>query len=336
MLGSLSLFALRASELESRSAFSVVSRESALVLNNILLAVSAFVVFIGTIWPLIAELAFDRRVSVGPPFFDAAFTPFMIGLAIVLPLGALLPWKRAKLDKAARPLWPILAFAFAIAALVWAIQSERSALAPLCAALGAWLVLGAITDLLQRAGRGAWPDRLRRIGRLPRADQGKSIAHAGFGITIFGIGALIAWEVQDVRVVQVGDRYDVGSYTVELTDVRRIQGPNYISTMADMTVSKNGTVLAVLNPEKRFYPVAAMPTTEAAIANGVFRDIYVVIGDPQPGGGWAVRAFVKPFANWIWAGAIIMSLGGVFSLSDRRLRVGAGARRKAAVEVPAQ
>ena len=336
MLVSLTLFAFRATELESRTAFSVVSRESALVVNNILLAVSAFVVFIGTIWPLIAELAFDRKVSVGPPFFDAAFTPFMIALAVILPLGAILPWKRAKLDKAARPLWPFLVLAFAVAALAWAVQTERSALAPLCAALGAWLVFGAVADLWQRSGRGALGQRFGRIARLPRADLGKAIAHSGFGITIFGIGALIAWELQDVRVAQIGDRYDVGAYTIELADVRRIEGPNYISTMADMAIYRNGELVDVLNPEKRFYPVAGMPTTEAAINNGVFRDIYVVVGDPQPGGGWAVRAFVKPFANWIWAGAIVMSIGGLFSLTDRRLRVGAGMRRAPKAGVPAE
>jgi cytochrome c-type biogenesis protein CcmF len=325
--GALVLFALRAGTMEAKGVFSTVSRESALILNNVLLAVSCFVVFIGTMWPLIAEMAFDRKLSVGPPFFNAAFTPFVIGLALILPLGAVLPWKRADAGRAMRSLWLALGLSIAVGALVWAMQTGRSAGGPLGAGLGAWLVMGAVVDLYLRTGqKGSFGQRLGRVVRLPRGDWGKAVAHAGFGITIFGVAGLIAWEQEDIRVMQIGDSMALGKYEVVLEGVARVEGPNYLSTMATMHVYEDGRDIGRLFPEKRIYPVAAMPTTEAGIDNGFWRDVYAVIGDPQQGGGWSVRVYIKPFANWIWGGAIIMSLGGVLSLTDRRYRVAAGAR----------
>ena len=333
--GALALYALRASAMQAKGVFGLVSRESALVANNVLLAVACFVVFLGTIWPLIAEMIWDRKLSVGPPFFDAAFTPFMVALAILLPIGSILPWKRAKVERVMKPLWGAAAIAFAIGAVIWVVQTGRSLLAPMGALLGAWLVMGAVADLWVRTGRGGLGDKLRRVMRLPRADLGRVIAHSGFGITTFGIAAMLAWEVEDIRIAQVGETFEVAGYTVTLEDVRDIQGPNYLSTMADIRMVRGGTDV-VLSPEKRIYPVAGMPTTEAAIANGVLRDLYVVIGDPQEDGGWAVRTYIKPFANWIWAGCIVMAIGGIFSLTDRRFRVAAGARKAPQGGVPAE
>jgi len=326
--GSLTLFAVRASAMEAKGVFGAVSRESALVLNNILLAVSAFVVFIGTIWPLFAEMVLGRTLSVGPPFFDAAFSPFMVALAIVLPLGSLLAWKRGSLGRSSKPLGALLLLAIAHAALAFAVQSGRSALGPIGVALGVWVVGGALLDLWLRAVRGDLRTRLRRIAKLPGADWGKSVAHIGMGVTIFGVAAMLAWESEDIRVAQVGETWTVGQYDFTLQEVENTRGPNYITTMAHMAVARDGRELTVLSPEKRFYPVANMPTTEAAILNGFLRDIYVVIGDPQANGGYAVRVYIKPFANWIWGGAILMSIGGLLSLSDRRLRIGAGAGKK--------
>ena len=327
MGGGLLLFALRASAMESKGVFSTVSRESALVMNNLLLALSTFVVFIGTVWPLIAEMLWGEKVSVGPPFFNVAFTPFAVALAVILPLGAILPWKRARVRKAMRPLWGALILALAVGALVYALQTGRSAGGPLGAALGVWLVLGALTELWMRTGRGPVGGRLRRLTRLPRADWGKAVAHGGLGITLFGVAGLMAWETHDIRVLNIGERLTLGRYEVVLEEVRRIEGPNYLATQARMHIYEDGRDIGVLLPEKRVYPVARMPTTEAGIDNGFFRDVYAVIGDPQVGGGWAVSLFIKPFANWIWGGAIIMSLGGVLSLTDRRYRVAAGAAR---------
>jgi cytochrome c-type biogenesis protein CcmF len=235
----------------------------------------------------------------------------------------------------------VLALSIASGALVWTMQTGGAILAPLGFVLAVWVIGGAIAELWTRSGRGGLGSRLRRLRNLPGADWGKAIAHSGMGITALGIAALVAWEVEDIRVAQIGERYEVSGYEIRLDDVRRVEGPNYLSTMADITVFRNGREVALLQPEKRVYPVAGMPTTEAGIDNGVFRDVYLVIGDPQENGGWAVRTYIKPFANWIWAGCIIMSIGGIFSLSDRRYRVAAGARKAArpdagAAGVPAE
>ncbi|MEM8591767.1 MAG: heme lyase CcmF/NrfE family subunit [Pseudomonadota bacterium] len=331
--GALTLFAWRAPIMQGRGVFGTVSRESALVANNILLAVSCLVVFVGTIWPLMAELFFDRKLSVGPPFFNIAFTPFMVALALILPLGSVLPWKRAKLSRVAWKLRYLAMCVAAFGALAWALQTGRSATGPIGVALGAWLVAGALKDLWERGGK-----RLTNLRKLPGADWGKAIAHTGLGITLFGVAGLVAWQTEDIRVAQIGETFSVERYEITLKDVRDIEGPNYFSTQAVIDVARNGRVVSELKPERRVYPVAGMPTTEAAIRNGAFRDVYVVIGEPQVGGGWAVRTFIKPFANWIWAGAIIMAVGGAFSLADRRLRTAAGAqkRRPKAVSVPAE
>ncbi|MCA1775515.1 MAG: heme lyase CcmF/NrfE family subunit [Loktanella sp.] len=330
--GSLTLYALRAGAMQAQGVFSTVSRESGLIVNNILLAVSAFVVFIGTIWPLVVELIFDRQLSVGPPFFDAAFTPFMVALAIALPFGSMLAWKRGSLNRVGKSLigWAVLACA--MAALAFALQSGRSALGPIGLALGVWVVGGALQDLWSRTGRKGLSDRLSRLSRLPRADWGKAVAHIGLGVTMFGCAGILAWQVEDIRVASPGESWDVGSYTFTLEDVRQVRGPNYQSTMADVAVARGSSEIGLMNPEKRFYPVAAMPTTEAAIINGVMRDIYIVVGDPQDNGGYAMRTYIKPFANWIWGGAILMSLGGFLSLSDRRMRVGAASPKTAVLE----
>lgn len=334
--GALTLFGARAQALEAKGVFSAVSRESALVLNNVLLSVAAFVVFVGTIWPLVAEMALGRKLSVGAPFFDAAFTPFMVALALVLPFGSVLAWKRGSLGRAWALLWPGAVLAVALGGLAFAVQSGRTALGPVGVALGVWVIAGAALDLWARTGRDVLAARVARLTRLPRADWGKAVAHAGLGISIFAISAHLAWMEEDIRVAQVGERFAVGAYEVELRSVEEIQGPNYISQRAEMAVWRGGREVAVVHPEKRFYPVAGMPTTEAGIDNGITRDLYLVIGDAQAAGGYAVRTYVKPFSNWIWGGAILMALGGLLSLSDRRLRVAAGAGRVQAAAVVAE
>ncbi|WP_281967386.1 heme lyase CcmF/NrfE family subunit [Roseovarius nanhaiticus] len=338
MMGGLTMFAARAGSMQARGVFALSSRESMLVANNVLLGVSAFVIFVGTIWPLVAEIFFDRKLSVGAPFFDMAFTPFMVVLGALLPIGSMMPWKRGQMARVSRQLVPALVLALAVLGLAWAIQSGRSLLGPVGLALGTWLVVGAALDLWSRTGvRGDARSRAGRLMRLPRADWGKATAHAGLGVTFAGIAGLLAWEAEDIRVVQTGDSFDLAGYTITLEDVRRSEGPNYITTIADMRLSKDGEEIGLLQPEKRFYPVAEMPTTEAAIDIGFARDIYVVIGDPQDNGGWAVRTYYKPLANWIWGGAILMALGGFLSLSDRRYRVAAGAKKIARAEgVPAE
>ncbi len=334
--GALLLFALRASAMEAKGIFGMVSRESALVANNLLLAVASFVVFVGTVWPLVAELLWDRKLSVGPPFFNAAFTPFMVALALLLPVGAMLGWKRAQAGRILRQLTPLAILSVALAGLLFAIQTGGSALVPVGGALGLWVVGGALIDLASRTGRGPWSERLGRLTRLPRADWGKATAHAGLGVTVFAVAAMTGWATEVIKVVRIGESFDLAAYQVKLTEVHEEKGPNYLSTMATMEVSRDGRLVSTLHPEKRVYPVQAMPTTEAALDYGLFRDIYLVIGDPQEGGGFAVRGYWKPFANWIWFGCGLMALGGTLSLTDRRYRVAAGARRSAASPVAAE
>ena len=332
MGGALILFTIRAGAMEAKGVFSLASRESALVVNNLLLAVSCFVVFVGTMWPLVAEMFFDRKLSVGPPFFNAAFTPFMIALGLFLPLGSVLPWKRARLGRVAYHLRYVFVLAIAVGGLAFVMQSEKSIMGPFGMFLGAWLVMGVVVDLMQRIGRGA--DRFGRLLRLPRADWGKAVAHAGLGVTMAGVAGLTSWTIDDIRVAHVDQPWQVGRYTLVLQDVQEVRGPNYLSTMGVLMLSREGREIAELRPEKRFYPVAQMPTTEAAIDYDLARDVYVVIGDQQSNGGWTVRTYVKPLTNWIWIGCALMALGGLLSLSDRRFRVAAGARK--AVRVPAE
>jgi cytochrome c-type biogenesis protein CcmF len=187
-----------------------------------------------------------------------------------------------------------------------------------------------------RAGRGPIGQRFGRILRLPRADWGKSTAHTGLGVTVFAVAAMHAWQVEDIRTMNVGDSFDLHGYNITLADVTKETGPNYFSTMATMTVAKGDKVVATVYPEKRVYPVAGMPTTEAGIDYGFTRDVYLVIGDPQDDGSWAVRSYYKPFANWIWGGALLMAIGGMISLADRRYRVAAGARARNIKAVPAE
>jgi len=325
MGGALILFSLRSGAMESHSVFSLASRETALISNNVLLAVSAFVVFLGTIWPLVAELFFDRKLSVGPPFFNAAFTPFMILLGFLLPLGSNLSWKRASIMKTVNKFLAVFILCICFSGFIWSIQTGQSLIGPIGVFLGSWIVMGAIIDLLSKLGNSR---SMRRLIFLPRADFGKFFAHAGLGVTMFAIAALSSWEKEDIRVVSIGSSWKLGSYELKLDDVVEVRGPNYFSTMGIIPVSKEGSELITLRPEKRNYPIAQMPTTEAAIDYRISRDLYVVLGDQQSENAWTVRTYLKPFANWIWGGCAMMALGGILSLTDRRLRIAAGSKRE--------
>ena len=329
MGGALTLFSFRSSAMEARGVFSMVSRETALVSNNVLLAVSAFVVFFGTIWPLVAELFFDRKLSVGPPFFNAAFTPFMILLGLILPVGSNLPWKRANILNSSKKLIFVFILSICLAGLIWAIQTGKSLIGPVGVFLGAWIVMGTILDLFSKLGRSI---SLKRLIVLPRADFGKFFFFFVLGITMFAIAALTSWEKEDIRVVSVGGSWKIAAYELKLNSVENVRGPNYFSTMGVIAVSKDGQLLTVLRPEKRNYPVAQMPTTEAAIDYRLSRDLYVVLGDQQSDNSWTIRTYLKPFTNWIWGGCALMAVGGLLSLTDRRLRIAAGRRKVTVVE----
>ncbi|MDH3666963.1 MAG: heme lyase CcmF/NrfE family subunit [Paracoccaceae bacterium] len=338
ILGSLTLFAWRAPTMRAEGLFQPISREGGLILNNLLLATAAAVVFVGTLAPLVREFVDGAKISVGAPFFDLAFTPFMVILMLAIPLGSLLPWKRGDLGRVMTRLWWAAAGALAVGGAAWSLQSGTALLAPVGLAIAAWLILGVIVEIAERAGlpRVGLGTALGRLGRLPRADWGKFLAHGGLGLMVMGIAAVTAWEVEDIRLARPGDVIPLGGYEITFEGVSEGQGPNYVYQRGQFTVTRNGTQVAVMEPEKRIYTVQRMPTTEAAIDSALTRDLYVVLGDRQSDGeAWAVRSYIKPLVNWIWLGSLAMALGGLVSLTDRRFRVGAAAKRGAAA-IPAE
>ncbi|MBL1437998.1 MAG: heme lyase CcmF/NrfE family subunit [Rhodobacteraceae bacterium] len=328
--GALTLYAFRANTLKSHAVFSTFSRESGLVLNNLLLSVAAAVVLVGTLWPLVIEFTTGDKISVGAPFFDMAFTPFMVVLAMALPIGAILPWKRAKLGNSMKPLWGMMALSVALGTYVWATQTGGRMLAPIGLTLASWIILGAVADFANRSRFGQIPlrDSMRRLRNLPRSDWGKVLAHSGLGMIIFGISAVTAWETEDIRTTQFGERYELSGYYFTLNKVENLEGPNYDIVRAEILV-EDGSKSWLMYPEKRNFIVQRMPTTEAAIDISLTRDVYIALGDPQEGGGYAVRIYIKPFVDWIWIGAMVMALGGLTSLFDRRYRVAAPSRKRA-------
>ena len=327
--GALTLYAMRANSFRSNVVFSPVSRESGLILNNLLLVVSTIVVFVGTIWPLLAELVMGRKLSVGAPFFELAFTPFMIILALALPVGAILPWKRAQLSRSGKPLFGAIILSITLGLLVWSLQTGGRMMAPIGLGLAGWVILGTLTDLIVRTRmlQLGFIAGLIRLCKLPRADWGKAFAHIGLGLTIFGIAAITAWESEDIRIAKVGERFEVSGYTFQFDDIKKINGKNYTADVANISVFFDVKLVATLKPEKRFYPVQRMPTTEAGINSTLTRDLYIALGDAQ-GDGWTIRTYVKPFAVWIWIGCMVMAMGGILSMSDRRLRIASTSRLK--------
>ena len=321
--GGFLLYALRSGRLVPSGAFGILSRESALVVNNLLLMVALSVVFLGTFWPVMMELMFGRTVSVGAPFFNAAFTPFMVALVAVLPMGAILRWKRASPGEPLAALSGAVILAAAAGAFAWVLQTGGNMLGPVGFMMATWLVAGSATDIFLRAGalRGGLAAFLRRALRLSGADWGKFTAHAGLGITIAGISAITAWEVEDIRVAGPGDRFEVAGLSVEFTELGTQRGPNYTALRGTFAVSDGSGDIVVVQPERRHYEVAGSRTTEAGINSGLLRDIYIVIGDVQADGSMTVKTYIKPLANWIWLGAVLMAIGGAASLSDRRYRV---------------
>ncbi|MEM6488565.1 MAG: heme lyase CcmF/NrfE family subunit, partial [Pseudomonadota bacterium] len=354
LVGSLTLFAWRAPTMRSEGVFRLESRETALIVNNLLLVFAAAVVFHGTFQPLISKALFDQDVSVGAPFFNRVFTPFMVALFIVLPLGALMAWKRADMGRVLSKLWWAEAAALAVGGVVWGLQTGAALLAPVGIALAVWMVLGAVVELIERAGwpRAGLQGGLRRLARLPRAEWGKWLAHSGLAVMTVGIAAITAWEREDINLYEPGDTVLIAGYRLDFDAVDTLpfgapfamegcsigqdawlkgdEGRNFSTLVGRFTLRDgSGRALETLCAEKRAYPVARQPTTEAAIDSNIWRDVYVVLGDRQEGGTqWTVRTYVKPFAVWIWWGAMIMALGGLVSLTDRRYRVGAVAKHR--------
>ncbi len=329
--GSLLLFALRAPVLSATGIFAPVSREGALVLNNILLCSIAAVVLTGTMYPLFADLLLGEKLSVGAPFFNATVFPLAIPLFAAMAVGPLLSWKRAALGAALMKLW----WAAVIAAIVGVFMATRAALLPALAfAAAVWIILGALADIGERVRLFRLPLGAsgRRLLGLSRGSFGTTLAHAGLGVTIAGIAAApLAHSA--IVLLHPGQVTHLGGYDWQLEDLHDRPGPNYAARVAVVRVSRDGHLVTVLAPERRSFPVQQITTTEAKITTNGLRDLYAVLGEERDGGA-VLRLHVNILAPWIWFGALIMAMGGLLSLADRRLRVGAPARR-AARTVPA-
>ena len=325
--GGLALFAARAGTLRQGGIFAPVSREGSLVLNNILLTTSAATVLIGTLYPLFLEGVTGEKISVGPPFFNGTFGPLMLPLLLAMPFGPLLAWKRGDAGAAMQKLYPALAAA-AVALIVTVAMTVRGPwLAPLGLALGVWVMAGAISDPLLRARLGSVPldEVRRRLSNLPRAAYGGALAHFGIGLMVTGIVATSAYQTERIVVMMPGAQIDVAGFDLKFGGVVPSKGPNYAEQIGTFEVTRGGAPVTTLLPAKRLYDAPPQPTTEAGILNSWRGDLYVVLGDPQPDGGFAVRLYFNPLVRFIWIGALIMFIGGGISLSDRRLRVGAPA-----------
>ncbi len=327
--GSLLLFAVRAPTLSAGGLFSPISREGGLVLNNLLLTVATAVVFVGTLGPLLLE-AFGTKISVGTPYYNAVFIPLMVPLVAVMAIGPMMPWKRAELGAVlSRLKFAGLLTIIAMLATAYLVQGGP-VIAVAAMGFAVWLFAGSMVEWAERIKlfRTSFGDSFRRLVKLPRAAHGMTLAHVGMAITIAGMTGSAAWKTEDIRISHPGDRIEVAGYSYLFEGVKPVQGPNYRAEEGVFTVTKDGEFVATLTPERRVYTVQNMPTTEAAIHTTGLEDLYVVVGDPDGNGGWTTRIYHEPLVPWIWAGCLIMTLGGCVSLSDRRLRVGAPVRSK--------
>jgi len=337
--GPLALYAWRAPTLKLGGIFSPISREGAMVLNNLLLTTACATVFLGTLYPLFLDAVNGTKVSVGPPFFNATFIPIVLPLVAAVAVGPMLPWKRGDLRGALGRLW-LAALAAAVAVvLVLALSGAKAPLAAVGLGLAAWIGGGAIVEIGERIRLFRVPagDAWQRLRGLPRAAWGSAIAHFGLGVLIAGVTASSAWQIEKVQLVRPGDTVDVGGYSFTFKGAVEEQGPNYIARRGTFEVSKDGRLVATLYPAKRFYPVQRMTTTEAAIHTLWIADLYATISDPDEAsresggpafpsrgdGAWAARLYYNPLVPWIWMGCVLMAFGGAVSLTDRRHRVGA-------------
>jgi len=319
--GSLLLFAIRAPVLAATGIYAPISRESALVLNNIFLCAIAAVVFTGTLYPPFANLLFGIQLSVGAPFYNQTVLPLTAPIILAMGCGPLLAWKRADLLPALQRLW----LAGAAALLVFLVLSAtRHVIAALGLAGGAWVVIAALTDLAERVRLFRVPlgNSVARLATLPRGAVGAALGHIGFGVSVLGIAGMTL-AVQKVVVLQPGQSTELGGYTWTLQDIHDAPGPNYSQRVADITVDG-----LTLHPSRRFFTAQHVITNDAAIHTNGFQDIYAVFADEPAGGGAELRLNRHPMAPEIWFGGLIMALGGFLSLSDRRLRVGAPSRKK--------
>ena len=311
--GSLTLFAWRAPKVSMGGAFALFSRETLLLINNVLLVVAAGSVLLGTLYPLLIDALGMGKLSVGPPYFNSVFVPIMLPLLFLIAIGPLANWKHADPRDMAQRLR--LAAVLAVVAGIGLpfLVGEWTPLIALGLLLAIWIVASSAFQIRTRLKSG-WP---------PRAYWGMHLAHVGIAVFVVGVTLVKGYEVErDVRMA-VGDTVTLGGYTVRLKGVQQVPGPNYMAQRGDIELSKNGEVLRTLNPEKRNYFSSQMPMTETAIDSGFTRDLYVSLGEPldAQGSAWSVRVYYKPFIVWIWGGCLLMALGGGLAASDKRYRL---------------
>ncbi|MDV6226529.1 heme lyase CcmF/NrfE family subunit [Nitratireductor aquimarinus] len=329
--GSLALFAWRAATLTSGGLFQPVSREGALVLNNLILTTATATVLIGTLYPLLVEAVTGDKISVGAPFFNLTFGPLILPLLAIVPFGPLLAWKRGDLWAVSQRLIWAFGGALAVALMALVLVDRTSVLAALGIGLGAWLVLGAMTDLVIKSGLGkvAPSVAFSRFKGLPRSVFGTALAHAGVGLTTIGIVAVTTLETERIVAMEPGEVVEIHGYNLRFDSFRPFTGPNYTEDQARFVLTRvTGRQLGEIVSSKRFYTARQMPTTEAGIRTLGVSQLYVSLGDQTPNGKIVVRIWWKPMVTLIWLGALVMMIGGTVSLFDRRLRIGAPMPRK--------
>ena len=330
--GSLTLFAWRAAALKQGGLFAPISREGALVLNNLLLVTACATVFIGTLYPLALEVLTGAKISVGAPYFNLTFGPLLFAAMVVVPFGPMLAWKRGDILGAAQRLLAAGVAALVVLALIWAWTRGGSALAPLAIAFAVFVIAGAVTDLAERIGLFRNPPAivLRRARGLPRSAWGTVFAHAGLGVALIGIVCETTWNSEYIATMKEGDVAKIAGYELKMDGLSQLAGPNYRELVASFAVSLDGARLSEMTPSKRnFTTRAGMSTTEAALLTRGVSQLYISLGDATADGGIAVRIYHKPLVLLIWFGPVLMAFGGMLSLSDRRLRVGAPKPAKA-------
>jgi cytochrome c-type biogenesis protein CcmF len=336
--GSLALYAWRAPMLKQGGIFAPVSREGALVLNNLLLTTALATVFVGTLYPLALEALTGDKISVGAPFFNATFGPLMVPLLLAMPFGPLLAWKRGDLYGVAQRLMLAFAAGLVTVAVAFALTRGGPVLAPFAFGLAVYVVVGALIDLAERAQlfRQPWRVALRRARGLPRSVFGTALAHVGIGVCLLGIVAETSYNAERIVAMTPGQTVALRDYDVTFDGLASRPGPNYREIVARFTVRRDGAVVGTLDPSKRSFAARGMATSEAALLTRGFSQIYISLGDPGADNTIAVRLYHKPLVLLIWLGCVIMVLGGALSLSDRRLRVGAPKPARKAAMQPAE
>jgi cytochrome c-type biogenesis protein CcmF len=335
--GAFALFAFRASTLRLGGLFAPISREGALILNNLFLATGAAAVLVGTLYPLLLEALTGKTISVGAPFFSLTFGTIMVPLLIVLPFGPFLAWKRGDLIAVTQRLAGAAGAAIFVTILIFALTGASINLSPLGLLLGFWVAFGAVAELIDRAGIGrmAPGQSLRRLVGLPRSAFSTAIAHFGLGMSVIGIVAASSWQLELITTMQPGTTKTIGDYTLKFDGIDNLDVENYAAQQGRFTVTGPGGGTRQMTPERRIYTASGTPTTEAAIETYGFSQLYLQLGEPGANGSQVVRAWYKPYVTLIWLGAIVMAFAGFLSLTDRRLRVGAP-RRAAVKPAPAE